>query len=67
MAPPQKTVGAETLKINPTPLPILVIIILKNYSDPSITAKEKLRKPMCPQTEDADTDADDDDDDIAIT
>ena len=43
----------------------------KNYLDPSVTAKEKLRKPMCPQTEDADadadTDADDDDDDIAIT
>ena len=49
-----------------------MIIILKNYLDPSVTAKEKLRKPMCPQTEDADdadadTDDDDDDDDIAIT
>ena len=42
-----------------------MIIMLKNYLDPSTTAKEKLRKPMCPQTEDAD--ADTDDDDIAIT
>ena len=54
--------------------------MLKYYLDPYTTAKEKLRKPMCPQTEDADADADADadtdadtdadadaDDDIAIT
>ena len=42
-----------------------MIIMLKNYLDPSTTAKEKLRKPMCPQTEDADNA--DNANDIAIT
>ena len=40
--------------------------MLKYYLDPFTTAKEKLRKPMCPQTEDADN-ADADNADIAIT
>ena len=44
--------------------------MLKYYLDPFTIAKEKLRKPMCPQTEDADADADNADNadaDIAIT
>ena len=36
--------------------------MLKYHLDRSTTVKEKLRKPMCLQTEDADADAD-----IAIT
>ena len=46
--------------------------MLKYYKDPFTTAKEKLRKPMCPQTEDADNadnadNTDNADNDIAIT
>ena len=49
-------VRAGTPKINPTPYLILGINVSKYRKNPFIPSKDKLLKPLCSQTEDADAD-----------
>ena len=52
--------GAGTPKINPTPYLILGINVSKNQKNLFTPSKDKLQKPLCPQTEYANADNDDD-------